>query len=785
MTVSERRPGRARRGLRRRGSAAAVSLLLASAACGGPEPTAVPVGGEPVVRLIGEEPERLFDPGSRLALDEHVEACGRPWKIAVGKDLRNALLLPPGSSVERRLRVVGEAELRAWVGLPAGVDRPVSFRASVREPGCDEVMLFERQVGPGADRVDRWWPVRAGLEPWIGRDVTLVFEAAAGPGMDRTRGIPLLANPEVVAAGSGDSERLNLILISIDTLRADHLSLLGYPLPTSPNIDRWAAAAAAVFESVVAPAPWTLPSHVSLLTGLDALRHGINHDVGGLGAGNGGDDAVLALDFLAEILSRSGYETAGFTGGAYLHPRYGFAQGFDRFVSWPDRARDGHELEVGVDNALALMAGEGTRPFFVFLHTYAVHDPYRARPGFYERVSTLPGDRPTGRVALKSPETRPETGFLQQNVFVWRPPDGGQEDIVLDDEARRRITAMYDSGIAYMDEQIGRLLDGMRELGVADRTVIVLTSDHGESLGDAGRAGHIYLSDDNLLVPLLIAVPGGAGAGRRIERQVRLIDVAPTVLELLGIERPAAMDGVSLAPLLRGGEAKVPAEAWSYAAASNRGLSLRLDNRLKLTLNTTAWFPATSRRGLFDLERDPAESVDLAAVDRRAGALHAAADAYLEAEARGLRLRLQTGDGHLRGRLLGPMVRPVGTKVIGMDGPFLGWVTMGEATVDAPPGSDFTVVFEKVFGRDLTFEGRLGLDGAAFPIRYRVDVVDLHRSQALILDGGRWRRVARVLAEGEIGLAVEWCGDVAMAGPPSAVHDEQLAEQLRALGYIE
>jgi arylsulfatase len=736
-----------------------------------------------MVRLIADEPHRLLNATEKPSFIQRLRGPPAVAKAELGNDLRTAAPLPPGSTFEVRIFVAGGAELRASVGVPAGFARPAVFSGIVRGTDGQEAELFEHRIDPAAESTDRWWEVRAGLQPWLGREVTLVIKAVVEPGSGEALGVPLLADPEVVATHGGRDERFNVVLISIDTLRADHLSLYGYPLPTTPRIDGWAGANAVIFTAAVAPAPWTLPSHVSLLTGLDAVRHGVNHDVGGLGAPGG--DAVLALDFLAEILARAGYETAAFTGGAYLDPRFGFAQGFDRYVTWPDRARDRGELEAGVDRALAWMAVEQARPFALFLHTYAVHDPYRVRPGFFDRVSADPGDPPAGRVALKSPKNSVENGFQQVNRFVWRPQDGGESPLEPTDGSRRMVTAMYDSGVAYMDHEIGRLFDGMDELGITSRTVIVFTSDHGESLGEAGRVGHIFLTDENLLVPLIIAAPGAAGGGRRVDRQVRLIDVTPTILDVLGIEPSRSMDGVSLAPLLRGEPAAVPAEAWSYSAAPNRGVSLRIDNRLKFTLNNAAWPPAKGRRELFDLERDHAETANLAEADVRADDLESKVTSYLYGRAAGLRLRIQTGDARLQGRIVGAAVRPVGTKVIGMDGPFLRWDGMGEASVDVPAGRSFTVVFEKVFGGALTVAGEIEQFGSVVSLRERFDVLALEGAEAVVLDGERWRRVRRGLAEGEIGLAVRWQGGMILGGPPAAVDDAELAEQLRALGYIK
>ena len=163
----------------------------------------------------------------------------------------------------------------------------------------------------------------------------------------------------------------------MDDLRADHLSLYGYRKVTSPNIDSWAGHHGVTFSNVVAASPWTLPSHVSLLSGLDALSHGVNFPQ---------DAAGKDVLFLAEALREAGYRTGAVTGGGFLRPEYGFHQGFDRFRWWPGEIGHPDELDDGLDTALRWIETWADGPFFLFFHTYEVHSPFHRREPHFERL---------------------------------------------------------------------------------------------------------------------------------------------------------------------------------------------------------------------------------------------------------------------------------------------------------------------------------------------------------------------------------------------------------------
>jgi len=467
--------------------------------------------------------------GKRLRVGALHRLAAHPQKVEVDHEVRNSYFLVPGQELVRRLEVMGPCDLRFALGSQATVRQPFSVRLVARWGEAEEVLL-ETGEEVGGVTGGHWVEHRVSLAPFSGRTVDLVFSATASAPLDLARGVPVLANPEVLAVESSTKARPSVLLVSVDALRADHLSLYGYTLPTSPNLDAWARRAGTVFQNVVAPSPWTLPSHVSMFTGLDAAHHGVNHDVGGVRVQTG-DSPNSKLLMMAEILRDVGFATGAFTGGAYMNPRFGFAQGFDVYGYWPDRARDEKEIATGVDRALAWMEAHLDEPFLYFLHTYEVHDPYRAREPHFSRLAPEIEAPPGARIALVSPPNQAVGGFRQSNSFVLRTqgPGGGERPV--SEEELPLVSAMYDSGISHMDAELGRLFDGIEDLGLADRLLVVITADHGEALGEYGLAGHIYPYDCNLLIPMVVSAPDGRGAGRVIKDQVQLVDLLPTVLD--------------------------------------------------------------------------------------------------------------------------------------------------------------------------------------------------------------------------------------------------------------
>jgi arylsulfatase A-like enzyme len=315
-------------------------------------------------------------------------------------------------------------------------------------------------------------------------------------------------------ACAGEAPPPNVLVVSIDTLRADRLGCYGYARPTTPALDRLAREHAVRFAAAIAEAPWTLPSHVTMLSGLHPLTHGVR-----LPEEAPGDEVAL----LAERLADTHYAFA-VTDGGWLSEPWGFARGFDSF----------HAGDVEVDRAVERVLEyvrhrQGKGPWLGFLHTYDVHCPYDPPPP-YAGTFESPGAEPI--------EVAGRCGNPDYNALALT---GGQA---------RYLSDRYDEDVRRVDDALARLFAAFDELGLWEDTVLIVTSDHGEEFLEHGQIGHERtLNPEVLAVPLLVAAPGCAP--RVVAAPVGLADLVPTVLELTR-HAPARLDGRSLVPLLRG-----------------------------------------------------------------------------------------------------------------------------------------------------------------------------------------------------------------------------------------
>jgi arylsulfatase A-like enzyme len=386
--------------------------------------------------------------------------------------------------------------------------------------------------------------------------------------------------------------RPNVLLVSIDSLRPDHLHCYGYPRPTSPTIDRLAAEGA-LFRTVVSPTTWTLPSHLTLLSGLAPERHGVVTDYQRL-------DAEAPM--LADVLAREGYATAGFVGGPYLDGAYGFARGFEHYDDYSVVKAAHADSHSGVSSPrlVELVRGwleewraeEPRRPFFVFLHLWDVHYHWKPPP---------PYDR------LFDADYRGSiSGDPARDLEILRR--GDERDLA-------RLIALYDGEIAFTDEHLGRLVDALGGLGVLDDTLVIVTSDHGDEFLEHGQLGHRHnLYDETLLVPLVVRHPPRVAKGAVVDEQVRLMDVPVTILALtetrapleLGAPGPHAHAPRDLSPLLGGRKPDGEKPPAAFSDLEGRLASVRTAE-WKLISEPNA--PVASE--LYDLVRDPAEKRNL------------------------------------------------------------------------------------------------------------------------------------------------------------------------------
>ena len=393
--------------------------------------------------------------------------------------------------------------------------------------------------------------------------------------------------------------RLNVLLITIDALRADHLGVYGYPRPTSPNIDRLAAEGV-TFRRAVSQWPLTSPSFAALMSSTYGHTNGLIRNT----AQRMPDRPLM----LAELLKAGGYSTWAAVGNVNLARFFNFDQGFDTYRElW--REDDERKTErITRDGLDLLKQASAERPFFLWLHFFDPHaryEPIKPYDGMFVGDRYFDG---SWRVPLNALPNA-DLGGISSKVSL------GREDRVA------YYVAQYDAEIRYVDQQVGILLKELERRGLAGNTLVVLTADHGESLGD-----HNYFFehgrfpyDDCVHVPLIVRAPGFARPGS-VRSPVQSIDIVPTVLDLAGLPPDPQAEGKSLRPLLRG--ERPAGDRWAYAF-SESGFALDYQRSITSERYKLVYVPDAGNRRimsgreleLYDLEADPGETRNL--VDER------------------------------------------------------------------------------------------------------------------------------------------------------------------------
>lgn len=377
----------------------------------------------------------------------------------------------------------------------------------------------------------------------------------------------------------------NVILIGIDTLRADHLGSYGYSRDTSPNIDRFASESI-LFENAIAQAVWTTPSFMSIMTALYPSVHKLQKhpETPKL------DESVVTL---AQVLRANGYRTASFNGGAYVSKEFGFDRGFDVYNSPPRDKIKTIQVKTINDAALNWLSDNRDQKFFLFFHTYTVHTPYTP-PASY------------GYKFFPTYNKTTDKKYVLDKEYLNAIRAG--KETITDDEIRKSI-ALYDGEINYVDDEVGRLLKALDHLGVSDNTVVIFTSDHGDEFLEHGSVGHASTAYQELIhVPLIIRFPGIENS--RIKNLVQSIDIMPTILDALNITGPPQVQGVSLLPLIIEQKNVNP---YAYNEGGQNGEIKAIigeDLKWKYILNVE-----NKHEELYDLENDPSEQNNL--IDER------------------------------------------------------------------------------------------------------------------------------------------------------------------------
>lgn len=545
-------------------------------------------------------------------------------KLELGEKTINALLAPPKSVYRFKIKIPKKARLSVGYGVIPhqwnSITEEVLFKIIIEENQKRSTLFSDTVYSKETENESGIHEKDFDLSAYSGKTIYLYFITECS-GKNNNILLSFWSNPEIYRETSTFSrdKKPNIILISIDTLRADHLGCYGYDRETSPNLDRFAQDCV-LFKRAHSQAPSTLPSHMSMLTSLYPVNHGLcTLSIGGpIGGGQKLDPTILTL---ADFLRKQGYVTFGITGGGQISSYFGFAKGFDYYEE------NKRSILLDTPERLLRKSSEflkkySQRPFFLFLHTYQTHMPY-APPPPYQTLFT--DEKPIWK----------ELDIIQ--LLSQREGKYSQ----LTDKERKNIISLYDGEIRYTDEKfLAPFLALLKKLNLYDNSMIIFTSDHGEEFYDHGGWEHGHsLYEELIHVPLLIKFPHSNPQGI-IETPVRIVDLVPTILDIVDIKyKKKRLDGLSLnkvlvnqkdkplpslsfyfeAPLLGSAELKMSYVLLKtslvfgkYKLIINEKLSL--SDKEKQSFFWRVFNPPhpVERYELYDLESDPHETVNLA-----------------------------------------------------------------------------------------------------------------------------------------------------------------------------
>ncbi|MGB5176742.1 MAG: sulfatase, partial [Thermoanaerobaculia bacterium] len=536
---------------------------------------------EPASQEPGEDPRPLAVAWYELLLETEVPA-DPVEPMVLEEDM--ALSMPVGTRVDYFLRLAPDSVLEVR-GVEVVGAKTGHVEVTLREDGEDSAQL----VGT-LERTSR--PQRLALGGERSKVVRLTLEAPLlGDGSSNGSSVvlraPTVRSPQngsvgdpvelVAPEADADFRRPNILLYVIDTLRADHLGIYGYPRPVSPQIDAFAAEAT-VFDDAVAQSSWTRASMASIFTSLWPLQHATNRR---------GDVLAPEAVTLAELLREAGYETVAFAKNQNVFPTFGFSQGFDNFNAIWAKGKS-HKINERVEKWLKTYNGD--RPFFLYLHAVDPHVPYGPPEEFKYQFA----DKANDDLTLSRPP----------GPKIWKELETVQRERILD-----HLLDLYDGEIAYNDSTFGKLLEILRDGSVYDETLIILLSDHGEEFQDHGNWQHgRNLFVENLHVPLLIRFPD-RGQGVRVKQRVQHIDLLPTLLDYLGLGVPEFLEGSSFLSWVTNPQApvdEVARPAYSFLHLDGLPNVSVIEGEWKLVQNISqgkiAW------TNLFDRSEDPGET---------------------------------------------------------------------------------------------------------------------------------------------------------------------------------
>ncbi len=594
---------RGRRGGKGRRQVPALLVAAVAAGCGAVEQEPQPLA----IRLV--DLAAVPRSANAEALDEAAPPAGAGWH-GLGHVYREALV----ARAPEALSFLVTPPPRALLDLAVGTaeEGAVTFHVKVQPSGSKgggdrETVVMERLV----TRPGRWVPEALDLSAWAGRPVTLTLALAS----ERRGAVGYWGAPVVRSRGTGPAATVaasntpqGVVLVWVDTLRRDHLSAYGYGRATDPFLRRLSREGT-LFANCITQATWTQPASASLLASLYPATHGVRDFA---------DRLPDAATTLAEVYRAAGYATVSYSSIRFTGRASNLQQGFEELhedASLPEPGTS-KTARVYVERLLPWLARHREVPFFVFLHVADPHDPYRPEPP-YDRLWADPARAREHEERLDRARAAIGDPLLRR---FGMPTRADLEAAGVDAETHVAYDrAWYDGAIRGMDAELGRLVAGLREQGLGERTLVAVAADHGEEFLEHGRTFHgqsVYGELTN--VPLVLWQPGRVPAGRVVEEPVEIVDVLPTLLAASGLPVPEAAQGRSLLPLLAGSGrprpvfaekaltrhpgAPPPRDTESYAVVDG---GWRLIHHVRRP-------PGTPEYELFDERRDPLNRRDLA-----------------------------------------------------------------------------------------------------------------------------------------------------------------------------
>lgn len=546
-------------------------------------------------------------------------------KLVLDKYALNSLLAPPGTQLTLDVRIPGNGILEFGYGICAERERNEEVEFSVKLELSDRTIpLFSNVLDLNQrTHIQDIFMEKIDLTPYKEEKarITLITKSKSRvktkseDGCAKTDILSFWFNPVIYRQKQRyPGERANnVILISIDTLRADHLGCYGYERNTSPNIDLFSRDGV-LFKNNFCHSPSTLPSHISMLSSLYPFQHKLVSQKVGIR-----QEFDSSIPLLSDLLRDQEFFTGAFTGGFYLSEKFGFSHGFDFYYENEVKSQRPDSARALYNKAADWLEKNVDKRFFLFLHTYQVHSPYQSPDPYNLMFAGEDAPWKTGdmlELLAKSGEFNKFTKFTERE--------------------KENLVALYDAGIRYTDESLIRpLVEKLRELGLYDNSLIILTSDHGEEFYDHGGWTHSHsLYNELLKVPLIIKLPGSQHKGTNVTMVSGIIDIVPTVMDILRIPFSGdKFEGSSLRELVEGNRDEkklVVGFKYQYFTKPDKSLKIGLMNisicghvhKLILNEGYPKWhylyrdpgsFPfPVEKIELFDYIQDPLELKNLA-----------------------------------------------------------------------------------------------------------------------------------------------------------------------------